>query len=176
MIEVGKINIDFDVVDNMNPKYFSVIDLSQWKSIKNKSSIIEICLPGTDKPIIHYFEKGQSNIFTSLNLNLNCPIDCDTEECLDLPDGIYQICVKGSPDSFSQSKDYLRTVQLQLELDNAYLTTENPKELKDKVCDIEMLIKAAEANVRNDNFAGAQELFEQAEKETEKLKNCQDCV
>ena len=175
MLEVGKTVVDFGVRDYMNPKYFFVTDLSEWKQAASKPSIIEITPPGSRKFVTHYFEKGQENQFNSIKLQLNCDLDCDTE-CIELPDGIYQITVKGSPDSNFMCKDYLRTVNMELELDAAYLSEDGSPKLKQKVCDIEMLLKAAKANVRSDNFGKAQELFEMAEIEVEKLKDCQDCV
>jgi hypothetical protein len=36
---------------------------------------------------------------------------------LDLPDGIYDVTIKGSPDTFQKNRQYLRTTKTQLELD-----------------------------------------------------------
>lgn len=174
-IEVGKITLDFDVQDNFNPKHFSVVDRSEWKSIKDKPAIIEICTPGSEAPVVHYFQKGEVNVFNSLSLNLNCGTGCSTD-CIDIPDGIYRITLKGSPDKFFSCKDYLRTVNLQRTIDSALLEDNTSESIKSNICDFEMLIKAAEANVRCGNFSNAQELFEMAEKKAKDIKGCTDCV
>lgn len=175
------INIDFQVLDTKDPRIITIADSSMWGHIVNKPSIIEIIMPGEKNPIVHYFMKKQLNIFNSINLALNCVSECGGTELLDLPDGIYTITVKGSPDSFNMTRKYLRTTKTQLELDKLYIRLNllcqkgDFNDLKN-LTDIMLLLKAAEANVRYDNIKTAQELFFKAQDLIEKLKKCKGCV
>lgn len=175
------INIDFQVLDTRDPRIISIMDSSTWGHIVNKPSIIEIVMPGERNPIVHYFMKKQINIFNSINLALNCVSECGEAELLDLPDGIYTITVKGSPDSFSMTRKYLRTTQTQLELDKLFIRLNllcqrgDINDLK-AITDIMLLLKAAEANVRFDNIETAQKLFFKVQDLITDLKNCKGCV
>lgn len=175
-----KINIDFQVIPTRDPKILSIADYSFWEYIEEKPSIIEIILPGESIPITHYFNKREINIFHSINLNLNCNPDCENEY-LDLPDGIYEVTVKGSPDKYNKTRKYLRTELTQLDLDMMYinlnLLCENKdKDVINKLTDIDLLLRAAESNVRYDNTKKAQELLFKAQELIEKTKNCSGCA
>jgi hypothetical protein len=179
---MSQINIDFQVLTNYNPKYLVVVDTSDWQNIKGKPSIIEITLPGFSDPIVHYFSQGQVNVFNSVNLGLNCK-ECGIKEqdFNDLPDGIYQITVKGSPSNFQNTRYFLKNDSLRLKLDMAFMKfnlgcNEFDKTLLEKLQKIDFLIKAAESNVRLGHQCEAQELMFRAEKEINKLKNCKSCV
>lgn len=180
-MEVGKIIIDFHVTDNNDPRVLNVIDASYWRHIENKPSIIEITLPGDNEPIVHYFTKKQVNLFNSSNLNLNCPDGCEDVQLIDLPDGIYIITLKGSPDTFFKTRKFLKTSKFQLELDQIYINMglecekENIEAI-DKVNKINLLLAATEAHVRHDNICKANETFTIATDMLEDLKNCKECV
>ena len=175
------INIDFQILDTKDPRILMIADSSSWGHIENKPSIIEIILPAEKNPIVHFFNKKQINIFNSLNLALNCVNECGESELIDLPDGIYTITLKGSPDSFKMTRKYLRTTLLQLELDKVFinlnlLCKNNDLGLLNILDEISLLIKAAEANVRFDNIKKAQELYFMAQDLIKKTKNCKGCV
>lgn len=172
-----KINIDFQVLNTNDPTLLSIADYSVWGQLLNKPSIIEVLLPGESIPRIEYFNQGQVNVFTSINLGLNCINDCGEVDRINLPDGIYTITLKGSPDTFNMTRKYLRTEIIQLELDKLYINLNLLCERKDegkinKLTDIDLLLKAAASNVRHDNICEAQELFLKAQELIDKTKNC----
>ncbi|MDR1019024.1 MAG: hypothetical protein LBM02_10040 [Lachnospiraceae bacterium] len=183
---VHPINIDFQIYDSHDPKVFIVLDTSVWGHISKKNAIIEITLPGEKKCVTHYFNKTAVNVFNAKNLYLQCQ-DCgDCDECnmLDLPDGIYNITIKGSPDSFNKTRKYLRTTKAQLELDKKYIKLgisdfDNDKDIKkqiDELNRIQLLLKSAEANVRYDNTEKASELLSKVQKYLEKNGKCKNCI
>ena len=177
-----KINIDFQIYDSQDPKVFIVLDTSEWAHIENKPAIIEIILPGESKPITHYYAKNAVNILNPVNLNLDCG-ECFQSE-MELPDGIYEVTVKGSPDKFEKNRKYLRTTKTQLDLDNLYIQLSlecfnDDNDIKSKIeklNEIQFLLKSAEANVRYGNNCTAQDLLFTAQKLISKHKKCSDCV
>ena len=101
------IHVDFQIYDSNDPKQIIVLDTSIWSQIENKQSIIEIITPGsTDVITLPYF-KNSVNILNSNTLQLNC-FECG-DNFIDLPDGVYEITVKGSPDKFNKKRFYLKT-------------------------------------------------------------------
>lgn len=178
---MGKINVDFQITSTHDPKYIVVIDTSNWEHISNKPSIIEILLPGEQKPVVHYFDKNRVNVFNSYNLFLNCD-DCPQgAELLDLPDGIYHITVKGSPETFNRTRQFLKTDKTRLELDK-YISTlsltcdEFSKEVLERINKINLFLQGAEANTRLGHYCEAQELLFKVQKMMSKLKKCKACV
>ena len=177
-----KINIDFQIYDSRDPKTIIILDTSEWLHIYRKPSIIEIILPGDSKPITHYFDKKSVNVLNSLNLNISCGNCFDVND--DLPDGIYQITVKGSPDRFNKNKKYIRTTKTQLDLDNLYISLslecfKDDNDIKNKIKDlnyIQLLLKASEANLRHDNSYVAQDLLFKAQDLIRKYKKCTNCI
>ena len=173
------INIEFDILPLYDPGSLYVVDRSSWGPIEDKPSIIEIIVPGERVPYTHYFSKKQVNIFNASNLGLNCT------ECqgfvASLPDGIYQITVKGSPDTFNLTKNFLKTDNTRASLDkyvaSASLRCDCPvKEFIDKVQKINFFIEAADSNTRLGNFREAQELLFKAQKMISKLEGCRTCA
>ena len=111
-----KIHIDFQIYDSEDPKQIIVLDTSIWSYIEDKPSIIEILTPGEKDAVVYPYTKNGFNILNSINLGLNCS-DCN-QNLLDLPDGVYEITIKGSPDSFYKKRCYLRTTIIQSKLDD----------------------------------------------------------
>lgn len=178
----NKINIDFQIYDSKDPKVFIILDTSEWAHIKDKPSIVEITLPGESSYITHYYGQNQVNVMTSMSLNLNC--DNCLQDMLELPDGIYTITVKGSPDKFNKTKSYLRTTKTQLDLDKLFINLSLECSISDdevkrkiqKLNEIQFLLKAAEANVRFDNTCVAHDLLSRAQKLISKQSKCKDCI
>jgi len=169
--------LDFQIIYNTDPRVLLVMDNSLWKHIENKPSIIEITVPGATDPMVFFYKKNTVNSYNSTNLNISCPPDCDCEEAtyVDLPDGIYKITIKGSPDKFNSSKVYLRTTKTRLELDKLYLQIDllhnNPNTSKvQMIREVNFLLDAAEANVRLGYNSDALELFNKAVKQLERCK------
>lgn len=164
------IHIDFNVLEIDNLKTLSIVDVSNWGAIEKEPSIIEIKLPGARKPITHFFEKNAINNFNSINLEINCVDKCEGFVLNDLPDGIYNITVKGSPSEYFIEKDYIRLTKIKLELDKKLISAD----MKGCGCtspliDVEMLLKSAEANIRLGNTCNAKEDYLKA---TKLLKKC----
>lgn len=174
-----EIVIDFQVLPTQDPRILSVYDLSTWGHIADKPAVIEIYTPAEKDPVVLPYTKCAINTFNSVNLYLNCG-DCGKDDKMDLPDGIYEITLKGSPSYFSKSIYYLRTTLTQLELDRIYINLDvlnkNPKkEILQKITDIEMLLRSAEANVKFENIDDAHQMFMEAQKLIEEMRGCLNC-
>lgn len=175
----SNINIDFEICDySRNTKIFIILDISNWAHIYNKPSIIEIIPPGEKKPSVLYLRQNVVNIITAKDMNMDC-MECGDSE-MDIPDGIYDITIKGSPDKFFKNKKYLRTTKTRLELDKLFIdfskkyheSTEDTIEKIKKLNEIKLLLESAEANVRYNNNFKAQELMNEIQKIIKKYKNC----
>lgn len=178
---IREIEIDFDVLPTDNPKYLRIHDQSYWGMIEGKPSVIDIKTPGTDAYIRNVFKKSKIASFTSVSLNLNCPqSDCDDLELLDLPDGIYEIVLLGSPSTFKKEKFYLRTTKFDLKLDELRIDIYSNnctacKNKKEALLEIEYLIAVAESATKQGIQCTAQEAFYAAQKLLYKTINCKDC-
>lgn len=174
------IKIDFQVYDSGDPKVLIVLDTSNWSLIYDKPSIIEIITPGFNDPIILNYGKKEVNIFTSASLGLNCS-NCN-DEYIDLPDGVYEITVKGSPDKFNKKRLYLKTTTIQSKLDDILIKFYSEcKECSEKNDDISKilryknLIEVAEAFIRKGMKCEAQEILNKVQLFLKKFNNCRKC-
>lgn len=176
--------IDFSVLsqseDYFNPQILFIADTSRWLHLEDKPAIIEIQTPGSKAPVVNYFDKKAINVFSSVDLALNCPT-CDQFELHDLPDGIYNITLKASPSNFQKNRKYLRTTKARLELAkylvslNIGCESEQNKQLQEDVLQISLLLDSAEANVVFDNVQTANDEYQLAKRKIEKLSNCKEC-
>ena len=175
------INVDFNVIETDNHKTLLIADNSNWSVIESEPSVIEITLPGMKNPVVNYFDKKSINNFNSVNLNLSCVGGgCDELEWTELPDGVYTICVKGSPSKFQETKNYFRTNKIRERLDLMIINSsigceENKVDFKD-IMDVEMLIKSAEANTRFGDINSASRDYQLAVKMLDKQSKCKDCI
>jgi sulfur relay (sulfurtransferase) DsrF/TusC family protein len=175
-----KVSIDFQILYTYDPRVIIVADTSMWGHIEDKPSIIEITVPGSKTAIVKYFEKGTHNVFNSINLEQSCKAPCDCEELMFLDDGVYKITIKGSPDTFYNTKYYMHTASTQLKLDELYVKANlaceniNPQTRKD-IEEIEFLLKSAEANTRLSNITDAQALLFKAQGKLERMEGCKLC-
>ncbi len=110
-----KINLDFQLFSIGDPKALIIIDVSTWSFIESKPAIIEIIVPGATKPSVYNLAKNQANVFNTSNLHMS-PMGVYN----DLPDGVYKVTIKGSPDTFCKSKDILKDDKTRLELYRLY--------------------------------------------------------
>lgn len=180
----NNINIDFQVYDSRDPKVFIVLDTSEWAHLENKPAILEIVVPGDIKPATQYFSKNAVNVLNTKTLYLNCNECGKKNENHDLPDGIYDITLKASPDKFNKNRKYLRTTKTQLELDKLFIglslecfSSDSELKLKiNKLNQIQLLLKASEANLRYGNDCVAQDLFFKAQELIKKSNKCKDCI
>lgn len=170
----SRIRIDFDIYDSKNEDLITVFDTSDWGLIEEKPSIIEVTPPGFNQPTTLYFDKNNRNIFNSSILEIS------SKGCVvPLPDGIYKFTVKGSPDKFNKTVNYLRTTNLELKLDkirvklvkeygNNYLSDLSVK--LDEIFKFEFLIKSAEAFVRFGYNDKAMDIYKTIVKQLDKIK------
>lgn len=178
---IGKINIDFQVVHSGDPKIIMVADFSSWLYIETEPAVISITLPGSHNPIQFNFEKNKINGFNSNNLGIGCSYNCDEPEYADLPDGIYDIKLEASPNTFNKQRYYLKTDKIQLELDELLVKlgfTYNEKD-KDKINNLQLidfLLMVARAAIRLGDIPKASEHFNEALKLIEKTKECKNCL
>lgn len=176
---MASINVDFVVVPSGDPKYILVVDTSEWAHIINKTSIIEITMPGKKTYATQYFDKGKVNIFNSQNLGYTC--SDSKSNLIDLPDGIYKITVKGSPDSFNRTRYYLRTELTELELGKLFINnglkySEIDKEFFEELYfGAELNLKAAKIFVAEGDIQRANYHLNEAQTIIEKYKDCKDC-
>lgn len=175
---MASINVDFQVLKTYDPKALLIADTSQWAHIVNKPTIVEITLPGAKNPSVVYWEQGRINVFTSSILGVNCGAECG-EQNIELPDGVYHIALKGSPDKFFKERYYLKTDKLQLQFDKVYLKNVgldlNYHEFDkiDNLQNIDLMLKGADASIRKGEIAMAVDYYKQAKKMIEQY-NCED--
>lgn len=181
MSKIGNIELNFQVLDSGDPKMLLIADYSSWKVIKELPAFIEITLPGRRKPVISTFSKERINGFNSLSLEVSCHVDCE-ENFVDLPDGIYEICLRGGKDGERKfHRYYLKKDKFQQELDKAWVKlgleySIFDKDLRNALLVIEGLIKAASAATRQGKIPQANDFFKLAQSRIEAYKECKDCV
>jgi|SRR5699024_4015639 len=168
-----KIDIRFLVSSDIY--HLKIDDLSCWSSAKDKPAVIEITLPGSNKPIRKYFPQ-ETVVYDSNSLFNDCYDDCD--ELVELPDGIYNIKLMASPSSFNYEVKFAKLDVLQKKLDLAYIKDID----KDcKSCDKKHLIefeftkRLIESLVRNGDENKASHLYSTLIKKIEKVIKCKDC-
>lgn len=177
---MNNINIDFQVYDSNDPKYIIVLDTSIWMHLERKPAVIEIITPGEVKKVAYEYTKNGVNILNSINLGLNCN-GCK-QEFIDLPDGVYEITVKGSPDKFYKKRYYLKTTTIQSRLDDIILKyysdcdtcDENAEEIS-RILRYQDLISVAEAFIRKGYKCEAQDIIFKIQKFINKHKDCRRC-
>ncbi|MAX51403.1 MAG: hypothetical protein CMH22_06375 [Methylophaga sp.] len=162
-MDKNKIIVDFLVIPTNEPKYLVISDASYWGRITDTTTIVEIITPGSSKPVVHYFAQGKQNIFNSINLE----VSVDEDVKVDLPDGIYQITLKGSPDTYKKTRSYLKTDKIRLDIYKLYLNLSNDvnnwsEEELDYITRIEMLITKSEVFTIENKFKEANITYNQA--------------
>lgn len=170
-----KIHIDFQLFSSGDPKLLVIVDTSIWSYIEDKTAIIEITLPESEEVITYNYLKGKNNVFNTSNLYLS-----SIGVYNDLPDGIYKITVKGSPDSFCKHRDVLKTDKTKLELYTMYTdlgldVNDIDDDTYNKIKDIKLLIEAAEALVSIGQTYKGVNLLKKAMDSIKKYNKCKDC-
>jgi len=175
---LGKINVNFYVFSEYDPKVLLVGDNSKWLHIEDSPSIIEITLPGSTVPVVFNYLKNGINSFNSHNLGISCfSGNCSEEEYTNLPDGIYTITVKGSPSTFFKTKYHLKTDKLNLKVDQLlidlgmYFEESKIKE-RDELLNIKIYLMIAESHIRRENISEAKTFYELAVEEVDRIENC----
>lgn len=180
MPNIGRINIDFQVIDSGDPKILMIGDFSDWAHIVNEPAVISITMPGAANPIQYNFVKNNINGFNSNTLGITCDVGCNEPDYLDLPDGIYEICLEGSPNTFRKMRYYLKLDSTRLELDKqivklGFKYSEDYDKKRQHLELIDWLLTLASSSTRLEEIPEASEYFQEALKMLEKYKDCKTC-
>ena len=170
--QLEPINIDFQFISTGDPKVMIILDTSTWGIIENKPAIIEIVPPNKTKALVYSYQKLKTNVFNSSNLFLS-PIGCFE----DMPDGVYQIIVKGSPDTNCKQRDILKTDQFDKELDTLYIAIgfsngKEKNENRETLLEIDSLMHTAKAFMRQGKSYEALTYFKKAMLQLSKYIKC----
>lgn len=175
------IKIDFQVLETHDPKFLLVGDTSVWEYAIKKPAYILITLPGSSKPYQFAFDKNSINIFNSHNLGLSCFIDdCQDENYVDLPDGVYTICVKSFYEGIEKMKYYLKTDRFEVELKKTIIKNgleydEEDREFRDIIYQVKWLLDTAKSWASEGDFVKSSRFFNKAKKMLTQYRDCQDC-
>ena len=178
METVGNININFTVFSD-DPLYLHVADLSDFLYAENLPAYILITIPGSKKPKTFTFNKKKINIYNSHNLGLSClKGDCTEEEYVQLPDGIYTICVKSGYEGIEKSKFYLKTDNFEIEYSKVMVKDglEYNKDFVLYMTKVKFLLDVAKSHAMLGDFVKAQKFFEEAKSLLKKYVECKDCI
>lgn len=180
-MEVGVINIDFDIFSH-KPNQLIVGDNSEWVYSENLPSYILITLPGSRKQKEFIFKKKALNRFNSHNLGLSClKGNCEEEEYVNLPDGIYTICVKSGYEDIMETKFFLKTDIFKQELSKVLIKSdleysEKNKDFLTEILYTKSFLSVAEAHAYEGDFVKAQRFFEEAKNKLKKMVECKNCI
>lgn len=176
-----KIELNFQVIETYDPLYLTIADYSKWGGIIDKVSAFQITLPASKQHQSFYFDKLSLNVFDSNALGLTIMPSCGESKICELPDGLYKLKLIGSPDKYFKERRYLRTTKTQLSLDKLLIKFTKScdslsKVFVEKICEANVLLRAAEANVRYDNICEANELlFKVQDIIKNELNPCKKC-
>lgn len=175
------IKIDFQILETHDPKYLLVGDTSIWEYAKKKSAYILITLPGSSKAYQFIFDKNSMNIFNSHNLGLSCfTDDCLDENYVDLPDGVYTVCVKSFYEGIEKIRYYLKTDRFEIELKKTIIKNgleydEKDKEFRDTIYQIKWYLDTAKSWASEGDFIKSNRFFNKAKKMLTQYIDCKDC-
>ena len=176
--DMNNINLDFEVIGSYNPKTLRVADQSEWGILADRPAIIEIKRPGSEKVYTYYLGKNQLNVFNSKTLGVNPGTPAN--DFVDIPDGIYDITIKGSPSSYSANRKYLKTDSMRLNIDKVWaragiLCEDEDDEIIEKIKEVEFVLTVAESSMRLGNFDTVQQLMDKAQHLIDIINDCKYC-
>lgn len=176
--DMNNIHLDFEVIGSYNPKTLRVADQSEWGILSDRPAIIEIKRPGSEDIYTYYLGKNQLNVFNSKTLGVNP--GAPANDFVDIPDGIYDITIKGSPSSYSANRKYLKTDSMRLNIDKVWvragvLCEDEDDEIIEKIKEVEFVLTVAESSMRLGNFDTVQQLMDKAQHLIDVINNCKYC-
>lgn len=176
--DMNNINLDFEVIGSYNPKTLRVADQSEWGILADRPAIIEIKRPGSEEIYTYYLGKNQLNVFNSKTLGVNP--GAPANDFVDIPDGIYDITIKGSPSSYSVNRKYLKTDSMRLNIDKVWaragvLCEDEDDEIIEKIKEVEFVLTVAESSMRLGNFDTVQQLMDKAQHLIDVINDCKYC-
>lgn len=178
-MEVGKININFNTFSN-SPLHLSVTDLSDWLYAEQLPAYILITIPGSKNPKTYTFKKFKTNIFNSHNLGLSCfTNDCKEEEYVNLPDGMYTICLKSGYEGIEKSQYYLKTDRFEVEYNKVlikYGIDDVDQNFINMMTKIKYTLDVAKSHAMFGDFVKANRDFKEAKKLLQRFVECKNCL
>ena len=174
------VKIDFLVVNTKDKKSIWIGDQSQWGVAENLPAYLEILVPGSTRWLTHNFIKKNLHILNSTNLGLSCVTDgCGGQEYEDLPDGVWEFCLKSSFEGLNKKRYYLKSDSLRVEADKVYIKVgldyDPSKQVIKDLEKFEFFMTASEAYMRRGDHVKAKRAFDEASKLIENYKNCKNC-
>jgi len=168
------LNIEF--LPTFDSRVLLVLDISTWLHLESEQTFLDIVTPARTRPITVPFTKNRTTSLNSNNLDLTCAED--ESGLISLPDGIYTFSLYVCDgDKFKETFYYLRTVQLQVRLDNFLIkqTINNCDDNKDcinKYFEMQLLLDAAHAHLRDGNVKRASYHYQEVLDMMDDLENC----
>lgn len=176
---VGEININFETSSN-SPLYLSIMDLSDWAYSESLPSYILITIPGSKNPKTYTFKKFKTNIFNSHNLGLSCfTNDCKKEEYVDLPDGLFTICLKSGYEGIEKTQYYLKTDRFEVEYNKVlikYGIDDVDQKFINQMIKIRYTLDVAKSHAMFGDFIKSNRDFQEAKKLLKKFVECKNCL
>lgn len=168
-----------DFVVRVHPKYFLLDDTSHWGMIENAPAIMQVTRPFERQPVVFTWTKNSTNVYNSENLLLDCPT-CNDHRLSYIQDGVYDFKLIGSPSVNFKSLSILSTWVMKKELNRMFLEGFDENDVFGsknmfKALEINKLLAAAKAHLREGNRNGCLRFFHKAEAMLNKFKNCKDC-
>jgi hypothetical protein len=168
------LNIEF--IPTFDSRVMLISDASVWLHLQGEQTFLDITTPGRTGFITIPFTKDKITSLNSNNLDITCADD--ESGLISLPDGVYTIVLKVCDgEKFSATFYYLRTVQLEIRLDNILIknTIDNCSDNKnclDLYFNIRILIDSAHAHTRRGNIKEASYRYNRALDMVEDLEEC----
>jgi len=179
MSTVGKINIEF-LTSSTSPLHLVVEDFSDWVYAEQLPAYVTILIPGSKKPKTYTFKKHKRNIFNSHNLGLSCLAgDCKEEVYVDLPDGIYTICLKSSYENIENTHYYLKTDRFDIEYNKVlikYGIDDADQNFINLMVKVRYVLDVAKSHTMNGDFVKSNRYFQESKKLLKKFVECKDCL
>lgn len=176
---VGKININFQILEVADPFILFIADTSNWVYAEDKPAFVDIRLPASRKFNRYTWKKKHDNLFNSHNLGISClKGDCTEESFIELPDGIYEIKLLTSYKDIYKTKIHLRTERFKIEYYKTLINLGEYKELSKKQLDsfnkIQYTLERAKAYTMEGKEREATQFFREAQEELASIK-CNYC-
>ena len=175
---MANIIVDFTVYSD-SPLFLHVMDLSDWQYSEDLTAYCQITPPSAKKPKNYSFTKHKTNSFNSNNLGLSClNNNCDDQEYIDLPDGIYTIKLLSGYENVDKTKYYLKTDRFELEYAKVLRKhkTNVEQDFINLMTRINYTLEVSKSFTINGDFYEANKYFQEAKKLLKTYMECKDCV
>ena len=182
MLGLNEHKLSFELLETGNPKTLVIFDSSYYYE-EPERPLLEITLPGYNKYFLVNVEARKVNTFNSNTIGLTDTLD--TDEFIDLPDGVYGFKFKICPYNYVYTvQKKMRVTSLLKKLEEVYnkidlsdCSTKEDRVIQFDLVRIHILIEGAKAVV-NKNSKKAFDNYQLANKLVDKLINkfCKNCI